>query len=135
MNIFLDVELTDWHGDIISIGMISDDGKEFYKELEFSNPSKWVVDNVLPKLSGKPLSLSAFQSELTAYFKQFDSCNIVVDWPEDIRAITSLFTNDYRYSVLLPVMTFEIFNTEMPENKGSHNALYDAKELRLLYVN
>ena len=63
MKYFLDTEFID-DGvtiDLISIGIIAEDGREFYyinEEFDPTKASQWVVDNVLSKLPKGPLGLN-----------------------------------------------------------------------------
>ena len=58
--IFFDSEFSSFDttkGEILSIGMVKLNGEELYLELEFKGVAdSWVVENVLPKLSGKKVS-------------------------------------------------------------------------------
>lgn len=59
MKIFFDTEFYE-NGrtiDLISIGMVREDGEEYYAESpmgrSFANRSDWLKENVLPHLNGK----------------------------------------------------------------------------------
>jgi hypothetical protein len=56
MLIFTDTELTDFiHGGLISIGLVAEDGREFYtecNEVDLSLCSDVVREALLPKLGG-----------------------------------------------------------------------------------
>lgn len=57
MKIFFDTEFIDDGESIelISIGMVSEDGRQFYaenRECDLSKACKWVVENVFPSLQG-----------------------------------------------------------------------------------
>ena len=41
MKLWLDTEFNGWEGGLISMGITSEDGKEFYEVLEFNNPVPW----------------------------------------------------------------------------------------------
>jgi len=60
MNIFFDTEFTGLHKGttLISIGMVAEDGREFYAELtdfDKSQVNQWLIDNVINHLSLHPL--------------------------------------------------------------------------------
>lgn len=69
--IFYDSEFSSFNskkGEILSIGMVKMNGEELYLELEYSNePDQWVVDNVLPHLTGEKIS----QEEALEKIKKF----------------------------------------------------------------
>jgi hypothetical protein len=131
-TISLDVELTDWRGDIVSIGMISECGRELYIEVEHSGPSRWTVDNVYPKLGGRALRVPDARRAVGRYLKLFDACRIVVDWPDDIRALCGLLTFGEGRKEPTPPLSFEIADICVPVSGASHHALVDAKDLMAL---
>ena len=53
----------------ISIGMVREDGAEYYAEFAFDEKaaSAWVVDNVLPHLEGNPKSREAIAQEIAEF--------------------------------------------------------------------
>lgn len=97
MKIFFDTEFTGLHKDatLISIGLISADGKMFYAELtdyDVNQCNDWVHDNVFPNLlSHQPAGLTDYvpnyhignkkdiASALTNWFNQFDTVELVAD--------------------------------------------------------
>jgi hypothetical protein len=131
MNIFLDVELTDFCGDVLSVGMVSSCGKEFYAECDQPNVCEWVMKNVIPKMSGVKVSQFQMSKQIGKYLSQFDSVTIICDWPDDIRAFTSLMVEHSYLLISHNDLSFRIVEKiAMPDNKDSHNALYDAKQLK-----
>jgi hypothetical protein len=58
--VFVDTEFTSlnpYKGEILSIGLVKFDGEELYVELECdAEPDPWVVENVLPLMSGPKLT-------------------------------------------------------------------------------
>jgi hypothetical protein len=74
--IFLDTEFTEFYNpDLISLGLASLNGKEFYAEVPFTRPScsQFVLDVVLPLLSG------AFQVPIDDLHKN------ILNWFDSIR--------------------------------------------------
>ncbi len=60
MKYFIDTEFIEYPNTInlISIGIVCEDGREFYAEswaVDWSKASGWVIDNVKPHLTGEEL--------------------------------------------------------------------------------
>ena len=131
MNIFLDVELTDFCGDVLSVGMVSSCNKEFYAECDQPNICNWVSKNVIPKMTGVKVSQFQISKKISKYLSQFDSVTIICDWPDDIRAFTSMMTECSYLLISHNRLSFKIVDEiAMSDNENSHNALYDAKQLK-----
>ena len=78
MKYFLDTEFAETGGstsptiDLISIGIVAEDGREYYaesSEFQVSNCNPWVVDNVLPLLGpvGERKTRNTIRDEITAF--------------------------------------------------------------------
>ncbi len=155
--IFLDTEFTDLDvrkGELMSIGLIKTTGEELYLELEYTDePHPWVVENVIPTLTGKKvkkvdaiLELKEFVGTdspfMVAYVNQFDS----VFWydlfgsakehpfywiPIDFASI--LFAHGLDPNSMGRHKFFESLGID--KNKyNKHNALDDAKLLAETYT-
>ena len=53
-DLYLDCEWNDHGGDLISLALISPDGRSFYQALECTSPSPWVAKNVIPYICINP---------------------------------------------------------------------------------
>lgn len=56
--------------DLMSIGVVSEDGRQFYAEsaeCDLSRASDWVKENVFPHLSGIKINRSIIAAELTSF--------------------------------------------------------------------
>ena len=122
--------------DLISIGMVSEDGREYYAEIEecdYSKACDWVKKNVLVHLTGERKSreqiakdiieFAGFEPEFWAYFCSYDwvaLCQLygrMIDLPES----WPMFCRDLKQ---LSVM----YGIKPPKQTGiEHNALADAK--------
>lgn len=110
MRIFFDTEFTGLHQNttLISIGMISEDGKRFYAELsdyDQSQVDEWIAENVLAhrwihyKYFEEDVSKyfvygnkTSVAHELRKYLAQFDSVELVSDCAHyDMTLFISLF--------------------------------------------
>ena len=88
MKIFFDTEFTGLHQHttLISIGLVSEDGRSFYAESLFYDPlqlTPWINTNVISNLSGqedqKYLTKSSLRKNLLAWLEQFDTIQFVSD--------------------------------------------------------
>jgi hypothetical protein len=95
MLVFLDTEFTDFvRPDLISIGLVAEDGREFYAErtdYRVDDCSGFVRETVLPLLGGLP-DAACSQSELTQrlrdWFEQFpEPATIIYDFESDWRLL------------------------------------------------
>ena len=57
MILFIDCEFNEFKGELISMALVSEDGKEFYEVLPCKNPGDWVKENVLPILNKSSVNL------------------------------------------------------------------------------
>lgn len=147
MNFFMDTEFAETGGsarptiDLISIGVVSEDGREFYaesSEFDINNCDDWVVKNVVAKLGPVEQRLSRAkikdgllkflgdEPKIWAYFADYDwvvFCWIfgkMIDLPKGY----PMFCRDLQqwwHQLGKPVGA----KPEKPTNE--HNALVDAK--------
>ena len=126
--------------ELISIGLISEDGREFYaesNEYDAKKASPWVKAHVFPKLKGGALdrkaiakSIKAFvgpQPEFWAYYADYDwvvLCQLygtMMELPESWP----------KYCMDLKQLMVERGNPNVPiQQAGHHNALSDAAWVR-----
>lgn len=139
MRIFFDTEFIDdgTTVDLISIGMVREDGKEYYAESSEYAPSKaceWVRQNVYPHLTGPEKSRGTIAREIAefvgphpefwAYYAAYDwlclcqlygrMLDVPADWPNFVNDLQSV-----RY------LRGETWQPEQDE--AHHNALNDAR--------
>lgn len=140
MKIFFDTEFIEDGKtiDLISIGMVREDGRRFYvenSECDFSRSSDWVKENVVPHLSGGTslatraeireavFDFAGEKPEFWAYYADYDwvvLCQLfgrMIDLPEG----WPMYCRDLKQ--LLDGMG----NPKVPkQSEGEHNALQDA---------
>ena len=143
MNIFLDTEFNGFGGDLISLALVADDGREFYEVLPCMEPTPWVKKHVIPALGREPLGPEIFSARLSMawklgkFFKGFtEDLIIVADWPEDLAHFFAATTNRHGQSVVLCDLTARLLVNMPPIALTStvpHNALADAHALKLCY--
>jgi len=138
---------------LISIGMVAENGQEFYAELNDYDKSQvddWLSDNVISNLYQGNSSMSTEQTAhcVEQWLNQFDSVEI---WSDCLAYDWVLFNNLFGHAFNIPdniyYIPFDIctlfkikgidpdINREcfagLPGTK--HNALHDAKVIKLCY--
>jgi hypothetical protein len=126
MNLFLDCEFNEFKGALISLALVSENGREFYEVLDCPNPGPWVKQNVIPILGKTPIRYGEFQHKLQAYLLQFDSINVIADWPEDIKHFCDCLITSPGMRLNTPPLTMAIYRFDAP-SELPHNALADAR--------
>lgn len=158
MKIFFDIEFTGLHKNtiLISIGCVSETGKEFYAEsmdYDRNQVDDWINKNVISKLS--PLKFSMRLNEikwaLNNYFISFyepielwSDC-LSYDWvlfcdpfggarslPTNILYIPFDICTLFKIKGIDPDISREEF-CGIKNVKEKHNALYDAKIIKMCY--
>lgn len=136
MKLWVDTEFNSFCGELIAIGVVSEDGKSFYAVVEHdtTNLHPWVEENVIPKLGMEPISLSRVKMQLAAFLRQFPTIEVIADWPEDLAHFLNLqvLPNGTRFST--PRQTLTIVENMEPVSSNPHNALSDAKALMDAHV-
>lgn len=130
--------------DLISIGIVAEDGREFYAEssaVDWSKADEWVLENVKPQLtrdnvldkSEMKKSIISFldkEPELWAYYADYDHvvfCRIfgrMIDLPEGY----PMYTKD------LKQLIDSLESPKLPPQESTeHNALVDAQWVKQAY--
>ena len=130
MNLYIDTEFNGFGGELISMGIVSEEGEEFYECLECNNPVPWVEENVIPVLNKQPVSKIEFRVNLALFLNRFDEINVFADWPEDIvHFCRCLIINEGTMLDIGRRACFQIINVES-KSLVPHNALADAIAIR-----
>lgn len=131
MRLWLDTEFNSFCGELISIALISEDDKEFYEVLELpSVVNPWVANNVVPHLNKNPVTRQELQDKLRKYLLQFESVEVIADWPEDISHFMNVQVSQFGHRIATPAQSIFLVTNLQPESQTPHNALSDAKALR-----
>lgn len=134
MKLFLDTEFDGQWGNLISMALVSEAGREWYEVKQDFIVDDWVRENVLPKLDKWPVGHDAMQLSLDKFLASFDKIEIVCDWPDDIRYFceTLITAPGERFG---GNMTFELWDSPTyPDYPMRHNALADANMLKKMYL-
>lgn len=133
MNLFIDGEWNSYDGELISLALVAEDGRSFYEVIGCYKPDPWVSENVMPKLGKQWVSLAKLQSDLQEFLSQFQSVNIIADWPEDLMWFCKVLITGPGLRLDTPPLTMKILRVDTV-SKNPHNALADAQALRDWYV-
>lgn len=138
VNLFLDTEFNGFGGKLISMALVPEavNLEPFYCEIEMRDQlHPWVKENVAPHLVLVPVSYSQFQQKLFNYLWDKGDCNIIADWPDDIKYFCEALILGPGQMPMMHNMKFELdFGIEYV-SKVPHNALHDATAIRDSYVN
>ncbi len=128
--------------DLISIGIVSEDGREFYAEAEFnkSKASDWVRSNVFPNLYWNPwpkvqiknsiLDFCHDRAEFWAYYADYDW----VVFCQLFGTMMALPENFPMYCRDIKQWCDMLGNPKLPkQGKGEHHALNDARWNKLAW--
>lgn len=126
MRLFIDCEFNEFKGDLISMALVSEDGKEFYEVVPCDNPGNWVNQHVMPILNQEPVPMEVFQMRLQKFLLQFEEVKIIADWPEDIKHFCESLITGPGVRLDTPPLSMEIHRFDA-ESKLPHNALADAR--------
>jgi hypothetical protein len=139
VNLFLDTEFNGFGGKLISMALVPQDltKPEFYRELLITEQlDPWVRDNVVPHLFQPAITFSKFQQDLATYLHVIGPCNIIVDWPDDIKYFCeALITGPGERINLSHKITFELDLSIEYQSLVPHNALADARAIGEAYSN
>ena len=137
-RLFLDCEFNEFGGELISMALVSEDGREFYEVAAIPEvPGRFVADHVLTKLGKEPIGKEAFGLLLSEFLRDFADCEIVADWPADFEHLCAHFSAAGRdIGWKLPIhCTMRLITTPELFPVIPHNALSDAQALRGWWMN
>jgi hypothetical protein len=144
MKYWIDTEFiaTPYTIDLISVGLVAEDGREFYAEsdeVDWSKANLWTLENVRPKLTGKAmkrqdigngLRLFTDGDERPVFWGYFPA----YDWVAFIWLFGSMDELPFHYPQLcldIKQWAIELGDPELPHQVGDrHNALLDARWTR-----
>jgi 3'-5' exoribonuclease Rv2179c-like domain len=125
--------------DLISIGLVAEDGREFYaesSEVDWSKANAWTLENVRPQLDGRGMSREEISYALRnfadgdehpvfwGYFPAFD-------WVAFVGLFGALEELPFHFPQLcldIKQWAIELGDPELPHQKaGRHHALADAR--------
>ena len=132
MKIWIDTEFNDYKGDLISMALVAEDGREWYGVRYFNNPTEWVRSNVIPYLGRCPESDDRLRDTLHAFLAKFENVHIIADWPGDIAHFCHFLEWAPGERIGPSTMVFEV-RSDLPDTSKTsvapHSALSDARAL------
>jgi hypothetical protein len=132
---FLDTEFNSFHGQLISMGIITEGNHQFYEVLELpANVHPWVAEHVVPVLNKAPVRPITFKARLWAFMHQHQNEVIIADWPEDIAHLMWWLCGENGTSPKIQLTT-RLINSGKFDSDIPHNALADAMALKEWYMN
>jgi len=157
MKIFFDTEFTGLHQNttLISIGMIAEDGRELYCELndyDKTQIDEWLKDNVIANLHNtNQINTEQLRKAIEGFIEPYENVEIwsdclSYDWilfnqiwghafniPKAIYYIPFDICTLFKIKGIDPDVSREEF-AEMTKGSQKHNALWDAKVIRECYL-
>lgn len=150
MRLFIDTEFTDFIDcDLISIGIVSEDGHEFYAErndFDLSQCNAFVKAAVLPLLGQEPAIVGTEEeigAALKAWLAQFTAVEVCFDYAMDFELFVYLVRNPETLKMPGQISGRNI-NSDIDEQdleqywtengRKEHHALHDAKANRFAFM-
>lgn len=134
MRMWIDTEFNSFKGELISMAIVTQDGKEFYESLGCSKPDPWVEKNVMPIIGKDPIEKIPFQWKLCGFLSQYQHMHLIADWPEDIQHFCDMLIIGPGMRINTPLLTMEIRRDLDAESDIPHNALSDARAIKAKYM-
>lgn len=134
MNIYIDCEFNEFRGALISMALVSQDGRELYQVMHCDNPGPWVAEHVMPILGAEPVPYRIMQVNLRTFLAQFERVHLVADWPEDITHFCQALITGPGFRLDTPPLTMEVRRDLDAVSLIPHNALEDARAIRRLAI-
>lgn len=136
MKLFLDCEFTNFQGHLISMALVAENGDEFYEVVNFSyiDCHPWVMDNVVPILNKDKIPYQDFQRKLSAFLRQYDTIEVIADWPEDFYHFTMALLTGPGNMMTVPKLTMTLERRLQYVSANPHNALNDAQAIKAAYL-
>jgi len=139
MKLFLDCEFNGFGGELISLALVDEQNEKFYEVLECSAPTPWVAEHVIPYLNQSAISFKQLQSRLQIFLFQYETIEVIADWPEDFSLFTRSLVLSAGKCIRTPPLTMKLWMDNPAEtyipSQNPHNALADAQALKASYLN
>lgn len=148
MKFFLDTEFIESGPgapiDLLSIGIVCEDGREFYAESASANlslASTWVEENVLPHLTGEKELLGPMGARIKAFVgeckPEFWGYYADYDWVVFCQIFGTMMDLPKGWPMYcrdLKQLAVAFGDPELPKQKSTeHNALHDARWNKSIY--
>lgn len=142
MKLFIDTEFNGFGGELISMAIVAEDGREWYGILPVADKLvEWVEEHVRPVLdiegfSNSRLTVSAFQASLARFLTNYNGAEFIADWPSDLEHLCHMMTYaGMKAGYRIPIeCTMRLIHGGNTKPLIPHNALSDARALRDWYM-
>jgi hypothetical protein len=134
VRIWIDCEFNEFRGELISMALVAEDGREWYEVLPCAKPGPWVAEHVMPILGRAPIGRQYFTISLHAWLARFDAVHLIADWPEDIAHFCGALIIGPGMRIDTPPLTMEVRRDLDAISAIPHNALEDARAIRALHL-
>lgn len=132
MKLWLDVKSNEYQGELISMALVAEDGREWYGIRYCGAPGWWVREHVMPYLIQSPELDEDLRKSLNIFLRSFDSIHIISDWPGDIAHFCNFLEWAPGERIGPDDMTFEVIrglSDTVTISRIPNNALEDARAL------
>jgi hypothetical protein len=134
MKLFIDTEFNKFGGDLISLALVDEVGREFYEVVDCPSPGAWVAQHVIPVLGKLPIQKHELSHRLAIFLAPYKAIHVIADWPDDIRFFCDALIVGPGTRINTPPLTMEILRDIGSEQSAvPHNALADAYAIRAAY--
>lgn len=131
MHIYFDTEFSSlWDPQLISVGMVAEDGKTFYCELlhDTRRNSRFTSAVVMPLLDNDPIHPDAAADDVRDFLRGYEAPELVCDFIGDWWLLLELVNDLADYAI--PRCALQgAPDIAYPDPTRRHNALDDAKAL------
>jgi len=134
MKMWIDTEFNSFKGELISMAIVTQDGREFYESLGCFDPDPWVAENVIPVIGKKQIGFIELQDKLYKFLLPYEHMHLIADWPEDIQHFCETLIIGPGLRISTPLLTMEIRRDLDAESEIPHNALSDARAIKAKYM-
>lgn len=129
MKLWIDCEFNEFGGELISLALVDENGREWYESLGCDKPGEWVAEHVMPIIGKEPVSRDFFQFSLCNWLAVYESVHVIADWPEDIAHFCQCLITGPGRRLGTPRLTMEVVRIDATSTLP-HNALADAHGIR-----
>ena len=128
VRLAIDCEFNGKGGELISMALVSEDGREFYEVVGLPEKLQpWVRDNVVPVLMKEPIGFAEFQRRLVAFVSGTRAPEVIADWPVDLAYFANAVIVGEYPNCSAPMFKMQFLNIPGGASLVPHNALEDAR--------
>lgn len=135
-KLFIDTEFNGFGGELMSMALVAEDGKEFYEVVKlYGDLDPWVEENVVPCLLKVGGTYEQLQDKMFSFLSQYDNIEIIADWPDDIRYFCQAVIVGPGRMHDIGGFTCHMYRwLSADKSVVKHNALHDARAIRDCYM-